>query len=120
MRVVGMRIASAAVAAAIVFESTVAVAATTPPPAPAQTTRASWVTLSMLTPSGAIGLAGAAAQPATDVPPAPPPPPPAAEGNAISGVPLPVIGIWLAELALGVYILTRSHHGHFDFPNSPA
>jgi hypothetical protein len=120
MRVTEMRIASAAVAAAILFDSTVAVAGTTPSAAPARAAQASWLTLSMLTPSGAIGLGGAAAQPATDVPPAPPPPPPAAEGNAVSGVPLPVIGIWLAELALGVYILTRSHHGRFSFPNSPA
>jgi hypothetical protein len=67
----------------------------------------------MLSPSGAIGLAGAAAQPASDVPPPPP------DGNAYRGVPLPVIGIWLAEVALAIYILTRNHHGRLSFPNSP-
>jgi hypothetical protein len=76
----------------------------------------------MLTPSGAVGLAGTAAQPAADqpLPPPPPPPgPPPPDENAVSGVPLPVIGIWLAGIALAVYILTRSHHGRFSFPQPP-
>ena len=69
----------------------------------------------MLSPSGAIGLAGATAQPAADMPPPPPP----AEDNAYRGVPLPVIGIWLAGIALAVYIATRNHRGRFIFPTSP-
>jgi hypothetical protein len=116
MRVLGSRIASAAVAAALVFDSTAGIAASAPAAAPAQASQASWLTLSMLSPSGAIGLAGAAAQPATDVPPGPPPPPPE---NGYNGVPLPVIGIWLAGIALAVYIATRHHRGRFDFPVSP-
>ena len=34
----------------------------------------------------------------------------------------PSDAIWLATLAMAVYILTREHHGHFFFPprNSPA
>lgn len=121
MRVTGSRIASAAIAAAMIFDSTAGVATTMPPAAPAQASQASWLTLSMLSPSGAIGLGGTAAQPATDVPPPPPPPegPPPTDGNAYRGVPLPVIGIWLAEIALAVYILTRNHRGRFSFPNSP-
>jgi hypothetical protein len=114
MRVLAFRIASAAVAAALVFDSTAGIAASAPPATPPQ---ASWLTLSMLSPSGAIGLAGAAAQPATDVPPPGPPPPP--EENAYRGVPLPVIGIWLAGIALAVYIATRNHRGRFIFPTSP-
>jgi hypothetical protein len=51
------------------------------------------------------------------VPPPGPPPPP--EENAYRGVPLPVIGIWLAGIALAVYIATRHHRGRFDFPVSP-
>jgi len=118
MRVMGSGIASPAVAAALVFDSTAGIAASAPPATPPQASQASWLTLSMLSPSGAIGLAGAAAQPATDVPPPGPPPPP--EDNAYRGVPLPVIGIWLAGIALAVYILTRTHHGRFIFPTSPA
>jgi hypothetical protein len=120
MRVVGFRIAATAVTAAILLDSTVAVAATPAPAAPPQASAASWMTLSMLTPTGAIGLAGTAAQPAADQPPPPPGPPPPREENGVSGVPLPVLGIWLAEIALAVYILTRSHHGRFRFPVSPA
>src|SRR2546423_608197 len=124
MRVRGFRIAFAAVVVAILFDSTAAIAAATPSAPAQQASAASWMTLSMLTPSGAVGLAGAAAQPAADQPPPPPPPPPGPpppEGNAVSGVPLPVIGIWLAGIALAVYILTRNHHGRFSFPPvSPA
>jgi hypothetical protein len=70
----------------------------------------------MLSPAAAMGFAGAAAQPVPDqAAPLPPPPPP--EGNAVSGVPIPVIGIWLGWVALAVYILTRNHHGgRFEFP----
>ena len=67
MRVLGSRIASAAVAAALIFNSTAGIAASAPPATPPQASQASWLTLSMLSPSGAIGLAGAAAQPAADV-----------------------------------------------------
>jgi hypothetical protein len=107
--------------AAILFDSTAAIAATAPPTTPPQASAASWLTLSMLTPTGAIGLAGTAAQPAADQPTPPPPPgPPPPEGNAVSGVPLPVIGIWLAGIALAVYILTKSHGGgRFSFPQPP-
>jgi hypothetical protein len=118
MRILGSRIASAAVAAALIFDSTAGIAASAPPATPPQASQASWLTLSMLSPSGTIGLAGAAAQPATDVPPPPPGPPPPPE-NAYNGVPLPVIGIWLAGIALAVYIATRNHRGRFVFPTSP-
>jgi hypothetical protein len=122
MRVIGSKITTAAVAAAMIFTPTAAVSASMPP-APAQTARSPWLTLSMLDSWGTVGLAGAAAQPATDVPPPPPPPeapPPSTDGNSISGVPLPVIGVWLAGIVLAVYIATRNHHGRFVFPTSPA
>ena len=121
MRGTGSKVASAAVAVALVFSSTAGVAASAPPVAAPQTSQVSWLTLSMLTPSGAIGLGGAAAQPAAEVPPPPPSgPPPPPEENAYNGVPLPVIGIWLAGIALAVYILTKNHRGRFSFPTSPA
>src|SRR5438270_12187279 len=87
MRVLGSKIASAAVAAALIFDSTAGIAASARPATAPQASQASWLTLSMLSPSGAIGLAGAAAQPATDVPPPPPPPgpPPPPEDNAYQG-----------------------------------
>ena len=118
MRVLGSRIASAAVAAAFIFDSTAGIAAGPTPATAPQASQASWLTLSMLSPSGAIGLAGAAAQPATDVPPPPPPGPPPPE-NAYGGVPLPVIGIWLGGIALAVYIATRNHRSRFNIPTSP-
>lgn len=123
MRVIGSRIAAAAVAASIVFTSTAAVAQSAPPSAMAPNAQVQWTALSMLSNSGAIGLAGSAAQPGVDQPPPPPPPPGTVavrEENGVAGVPLPVIGIWLAEVALAVYILTRSHHARFEFPVSPA
>ena len=123
MRVIGSRIASAAVAAALIFDSTAGIAAAAPAGAPPQASQANWLTLSMLSPAASIGLAGTAAQPATDVPPPPPPPGPPPGGNAYNGVPLPVIGIWLAGIALAVYIASHNSRGRFSFPqpnpNSP-
>jgi outer membrane biosynthesis protein TonB len=122
MRASGSRIATAAVAAALIFDSTAGIAASAPAAASPQASQASWLTLSMLSPSAAIGLEGAAVQPPVVVvpPPGPPPPPPPPEENAYRGVPLPVLGIWLAGIALAVYIATRNHHGRFIFPVSPA
>ena len=103
-----------ALTASLVFGSTAATAA----PAPiASNPQTSWLTRSMLTPGGAIGLGGAAVQ----LPPPDSAPPPHAYGAAPTP-PVPVIAIWLATLATAVYILTREHHGHFFFPprNSPA
>lgn len=75
-----------------------------------------WLTLSMLSPSGTIGLGGAAAQAGASESPPPPPPP---NGYDNSHPPYPVIGLWLAEFAVAVYLLTKNHHGHVSFPNSP-
>ena len=120
MRVIGSRIAAAAVAASIVFTSTAAVAQSAQPAAMAPNAQVQWTALSMLSNSGAIGLAGSTAS--VDQPP---PPPANCDNdrdrcNGVGGVPLPVIGIWLAEVALAVYILTKSHHAQFEFPVSPA
>ena len=104
---------TAALAAALVLTSGEASAASQPASQP----QASWLALSMLTPGGSIGLGGAAAQ----LPPPENAPPPHPYGTATTP-PVPVIAIWLATLAMGVYILTREHHGHFVFRSgiSPA
>ena len=107
------KIITAALAAALVVTSTEASAASQPAPQP----QSSWLALSMLTPGGSIGLGGAAAQ----LPPPDNAPAPQAHGAATTP-PVPVIAIWLATLAMSIYILTREHHGHFVFPRpgSPA
>jgi hypothetical protein len=121
MRRAKVRIASGAIAAALLFSSSVS-AQTSAPAQPATKTPASdaWTTLSMLTPAGAIGLGGTAAQAETPSDNPPPPPPPPVYGSPQSP-PMPVIIIWLATAATAIYILTRHHHARFFFPvpNSP-
>jgi hypothetical protein len=117
MRGINRKWGSAVAAAALVLSSaptSAAPAAAAVAPAPASP----WLALSMLTPSGSVGLAGAAVQ-ATPAADNPPPPPPAYRG--IPTPPIPVIVIWLATVATAVYILTKNHHGHGQFPqpNSP-
>jgi hypothetical protein len=77
-----------------------------------------WLTLSMLTPSGAsvLSAAGVAAAQPSDY--APPPPPP--ESRGMGTPPLPVIGVWLAVIALDIYLLTKDDDHHHATPNSPA
>jgi hypothetical protein len=116
-------IAAAVVSVSLIASSTAAVASA-PAPAPAD----GWLTLSMLTPSGAAVLdstAVAAVQPATvtcpdgtvvaEGAPCPAPTPYARPGFP----PIPVIIVWLAVLGVDIYILTKSHH-HIHIPNSPA
>ena len=103
MRVIGSRTVSAVVALALAA-SPVQGAASTVPATPDQA-RSPWVTLSMLTPAGASALyasaTAGAAQPET-----PPPPPPAVEDRGFHP-PLAVIAVWLADIALMIYIATR-------------
>jgi hypothetical protein len=102
------RIASGAIVWALLLTPVASEAA----PAPSAQQN-SWITLSMLTPGGAIGLAGTAAQPPEANNAAPMPP---AYGSPQTP-PIPVIGIWLATVAMAVYILAREHHpGRFSFP----
>lgn len=117
-------IAAAVVSVSLIASSTAAVASA-PTPAPADS---AWLTLSMLTPSGAAVLdstAVAAAQPATVTcpdgtvvsagAPCPGPVPYARPGFP----PIPVILVWLAVLGVDIYILTKGNH-HHHVPNSPA
>src|SRR5690348_18159994 len=69
MRGVKLRIASGAIVMGLQFSSTASEAASVAAPAAAPAaipSQNSWATLSMLTPAGAIGLAGTAAQPAPE------------------------------------------------------
>jgi len=112
------QIAAAAVAVSLLMSSAAsATETTTPPVAPAAIQPgASWLTLSMLTPAGSIGLAGAAVQPPQTTPGDYAPPPQA--GGKVPTPPIPVIAIWLAEIAVAIYILTRHHHGRITVPNT--
>ena len=119
-----LRIASGAVVAALLCSSTAGAAAANSGPSTATQAPAvqnGWTTLSMLTPAGSIGLAGAAVQPGPESSGPPPPAPPPVYG-AVPATPVPVIAIWLATVATAIYILTRNHHNRFFFPppNSPA
>ena len=115
MRVIGSRAISAVVALAIAASPTAGLAAA-PPAAAAPQARDPWVTLSMLTPAGATVLGGSAA--AVAQPETPPPPPPAVEERRFH-VPLPVIAIWLADIALMIYIATRGDDDDNEVGVSP-
>ncbi len=102
MRVIGSRVVSAVVAVAIAGSSTAGMAAA---PTATPQARDPWVTLSMLTPAGASALSGSATAVAAQ-PDTPPPPPSAVEGRRFHP-PLAVIAVWLADIALMIYIATR-------------
>jgi hypothetical protein len=103
MRFIGSSAVSAVVALAVAV-SPVRAMASTPPAGPHQA-RSPWVTLSMLTPAGASALSASATTVAAQ-PETPPPPPPAVEGRGFHP-PLAVIAVWLADIALMIYIATR-------------
>ena len=115
-------IAAAIVSVSLIATSTPALASA-PAPAPVS---GSWLTLSMLTPSGAAVLdtaAVAAAQPAvvtcadgTVV--APGAPCPGTVAYTSPGMPpIPVIIVWLVVIGGAIYLATHNNHNH---PNSPA
>lgn len=107
-------LASAVLSFSLIASSTAATASTTAPPVAAPN---AWMALSMLTPSGAVALEGTAAAVAQPETPPPPPPPPPSAGFPTP--PIPVIAVWLAVIALDIWILTKNHGAH-HFPNSPA
>lgn len=122
-------IASASVIAGL-LTSSMASAAPLTPVAASQASNA-WLTLSMLTTTGAAELAStavAATQPVTS----PPTTKTCPDGAVVpidapcgptgytgpSTPPIPVLLIWLAVLGVDIYILTKNHH-HHPVPNSP-
>lgn len=116
MRNIRTKIASTAIAAALIFSPTAAVAAAYPAQA------SGWTALSQMTPAGASALAGSGA--VAGVPDA------ATMAAAQSTVaydephanplPLPVIAVLLAVLGTAIYIaLIEKHHSHGVFELSP-
>ena len=113
MRRSGKLVASAIISLSLIGSSTAAVASA---PAPAsQAPLPGWTTLSMLNASGAaaLGNAGVAAAQA-DVPP------PARYERGLPTPPLPVILVWLAVIAVDIWILTKDDNDGPGVPNSPA
>ena len=122
MRSIRTKFGASAVAAAMIISPTAA-ASSTMSTAAAQPASNSWVTLSQLTPAGAVALAGsgvvagapdaatlaasaAAVQPADE----------SSEPGA-NPFPIPVIVVLLGVLGMAVYIaLIEKHHGHVTFP----
>jgi len=107
MRCSRQLVASAVVSISLIANSTAALASVS---ATQPAAGNPWLALSMLTPSGATGLGGAA------VAAAQPEAPPAGEYRGSSTPPVAVIAVWLAVLAADVYILTRHHHHHANSP----
>lgn len=94
------RLLGMAASAAMLITSASATASTPPPNSPPAANP--WMTLSMLNSAGAAALGGtaAAAQPAY------PTPDEAGSPPGVGGIPWPVIAVWLAVIALDIYIVT--------------
>ena len=104
---IGSRFVTAMAAIAILGTSTASMAAAAPAGPPQ--VRDPWLTLSMMTPVGASTLSQTAVAAAAQLE-GPPPPPPEAyqrQGRDEFHVPLAVIAVWLADIALMIYIATR-------------
>ena len=95
MRPIQGKLTSVALAAALVFSSTAAIAAPAGPDA--------WTTLSMMNPAGATALGGAAvaAQPVV-----------VEDQHDGFYLPIPVLAVILAVVAVDIWILTKDHHHH--------
>lgn len=94
-----------AMAVSLALISIPAVAAASAPAAqPSPAAANAWTTLSVMS-TGASTATMAAAQ--DDL------------SHSAGGVPLPVIGVWLATLGLFIYIVTRDHDSDLDFGPTP-
>ena len=114
MPVTGRRTLFTIAALAMATSSTAGLAA----PAAPQQARDPWVTLSMLTPAGAAALAGSATAVAAQ-PETPPPPPPVIVEDRGFHPPLAVIAVWLADIALMIYIATHDDDDDVEAGESP-
>ena len=99
MRNIRTKIASTAIAAALIFSPTAAVASTYAP-----TAGNAWVTLSSLTPAGATALAGSGVAPSPATLAGAQSAVAYEEDRRMTSLPLPVIAVWLAVLGTRVYI----------------
>jgi len=117
MRLIGHTTITAVTALAFAASSTSGMASTVPSAGPQQA-RHPWVTLSMLTPAGANAMAGSAAVVAAQ-PDAVPPPQPVVVEDPGFHPPLAVIAIWLANIALMIYIATHDDDDDEEVGVSP-
>ena len=116
MRDIRTKIASTAVAAALIFSPTAAVAATYP----TQAQNSGWTTLSQMTPAGADALSGAVAGAPDAATLAAAQSTVAYDEPHANPLPLPVIAVLLAVLGTAIYIaLIEKHHSHGVFELSP-
>ena len=124
MRSIRTKLAATVVAAAMMMSPTAAASATMSTAATAPVSNG-WVTLSQLTPAGAMALAGSGVVAGT-----PDAATVAASAAAVQPVesnepganpfPLPVIAVLLAVLGTAIYIaFIEHHHGHATFPGAP-
>jgi hypothetical protein len=67
------------------------------------------MTLSMLNPAGAVALGGAAATAQPDYPP------PDSGPGGIGRIPWPVIAVFLAVIALDIYLLVKDDNDEEEF-----
>jgi hypothetical protein len=124
MRSIRTKLAATAVAAAIMISPTAAASATMATTA-ARPATTGWVTLSQMTPAGAMALAGSgvvAATPdaATVAASAAAVQPMEGDEGRANPLPLPVIAVLLAVLGTAIYIaFIEKHHGHANFPGPP-
>jgi len=120
MRTMWSKFAASVVAAALIASPTMASAT-----AAAQPTATSWVTLSQMTPAGAMALAGSGAvagtpDAATVAASAAAVQPYEGDERRANPLPLPVIAVLLAVLGTAIYIaFIEKHHGHATFPGAP-
>ena len=119
MRSITRKLASAAVAAALIVSPTAAAAASMSAPLASQPQN-SWTTLSQMNAAGAVALAGSGAAPNAATMAA------AAQTSddqreyRSNPLPLPVLAVLLAVLGTAIYIaFIEKHRGHVNFPITP-
>jgi len=118
MRDIRTKIASTAIAAALIFSPTAAVASTYNTATTSSST--AWLTLSSLTPAGATALAGAGANAPSAATLAAAQSTVAYDERRANPLPLPVIAVLLAVLGTAIYIaFLEDHDGDAHFGTSP-
>ena len=124
MRSIRTNLAAMVVATAIMVSPTAAASATMAATT-AQPASSGWVTLSQMTPAGAMAMAGsgavaAAPDAATVAASAAAVQPVEGDAPRANPLPLPVIAVLLGVIATAIYIaFIEKHHGHADFPGPP-
>ena len=119
MRSITKTLASAAVAAALIVSPTAAASASMSAPLAGQPQN-SWVTLSQMTPAGAVALAGSGAVPNAATMAAAAQTSDDYQARRANPLPLPVLAVLLAVLGAAIYIaFIEKHRGRVSFPFTP-